>query len=269
MKRESKMTLLSIVGLLIVAVGLWGYQTFVVPKQEAEHYTNVYVANKDIPTNAKITEEMLTTVKVKEDSIVPGAITNSSEAVGKRVTGGILEGELVHTKRLSEKAEDEGELFIRVEPDYEIDISDGDHVRVFTLDTNGEMRTLFERKEVYGTHRVAKLLEGQAASGFYLLMTEQEVENYYAAKTNGLVVLSRIDVVATDEDVSNGTGEPIVFENDGAESSENVESSNRYTVQEGQTLEDIAFDIETSPEVLTELNDGLVEVNEGDVIVIP
>lgn len=270
MKRESKTTILTILGLVLLSVGLWSYQTFVVPKQEAELYTSVYVASADIPTDAVIKEEMLGTVRVNEDSIVPGAITNSNEIVGKRAIAGILEGELIQENRLSDLLIDQGDLFVRVEPDFHVDIYDGDHVRVFVQEPSGSLELLFERKEVYSVQRVTNLLDGESAAGFYLLLDEQEVENYYQAKQNGAVILTRIKPEATDEDVAASTGEPIVFEsNDTDEGPVNVESNNRYTVQQGQTIEDVAADIDSDVNTIRGLNDGIEDVNAGDILVIP
>lgn len=269
MRRDSKITILSIVGLLLVALGLWGYQTFLVPAQEAEKYTNVYVASQDIPTNAMVTEAMLEAVKVNEDSIVPGSIRNTTDAVGKRTIAGILQGELIHENRLSEEVADEGDLFVQIEPDYQIDISDGDHIRIFALESDGTMNVLFERKEVYASSRIANLLEGQPSTGFYVLLDEQELKSYYSAKLNTSIVLSRIKPELTNEDIANATGEAIVFEKNESEEAADAESNNRYTVQEGQTLADVANDVNTSTEALSVLNDGMTEVKAGDVIVIP
>lgn len=270
MKRESKMTILSIVGLLMVALGLWSYQTFLVPAQEAEKYVDVYIASQDIPTNAVITNKMLQSVKVNEDSVLDGSIRDANQAIGTRTVGGILKGELIHTSRLTDDIYNEGDLFVQIEPDYLVDISDGDHVRVYALESNGNLSVLFERKEVYASTRFANLLDGTATTGFYVLLTEQEVKSYYSAKLNTSIILGRIKTVATNDDISNSTGEPIVFEqSEATQENGEVESNNRYTVQPGQTLEDVANDVNTSVETLSVLNDGITEVEAGDIIVIP
>lgn len=267
MRRESKITILSILGLLAVSIGLWSYQTFLLPKQAAEQYRVMYVASKDIPTDATITADMLKPVSVANDSLIEGAVTSIDDAVGQRLTGGLKDGELLFKQRLSKDIEEEGQFFVRVEPDYAIDLEDGEHVSVLVQD-NLDIQTLFARKQVYATNRIVNLLEGQSTQGFYLLLTEQELENYYHSKNKGLIILSKIDTVATDEDIANGTGDPIVL-NDKGNSSEKEQSNRRYTVKENQTMEDIAYELEVSVETLSELNDGKTEVKSGDIIAIP
>lgn len=268
MKRESKLTIGSIAGLMTLSVGLWGYQMFILPQQEAENYKVVYVAGQDIPTDATIDANMLEPVRVREDSIVPGSVTSIDAAVGSRLTGGLSTGELLFEQRLSDDITEEGQLFVRVEPDYPVDLTDGEHVRVLAQ-RNGEITELFTRKQVYATNRITNLLDGQNASGFYLLLTEQELENYYHAKFAGNVILSKIDTVATDADISASTGEAINLIPEEESNEETHVSNNRYTVQADQTLEDIAYELEVPVSTLRDLNDGIDSVDEGDVIVIP
>lgn len=271
MKRESKITIVSIAGLLAVSLGLWGHQTFVVPQQEAEKYEVVYVASQDIPTNTTLEADMVSPVRVPQNATLPGAITSIDDATGQRVTGGILSGELVFEQRLSEDAWEEGQFFVRAEPDFPIDLEDGEHIRVL-VQKDGDITELFTRKQVYATNRITNLLEGQSASGFYVLLTEQELINYYHAKHAGQIIMTKINTVATEDDIESGSGEPIILTDD-SDDSEYVEdvqaSNNRYTVQSDQTLEDIAYELQVSPDVLSELNDGIDSVDEGDVIVIP
>lgn len=268
MKRESKITIGSIAGLMTVSVGLWGYQMFILPQQEAENYQVVYVASQDIPTDATIDANMLEPMRVRDDSIVPGAVTSVDAAVGARLTGGLRAGEMLFEQRLSEDVLEEGQLFVRVEPDYPVDLTDGEHVRVL-VQREGEITELFSRKQVYATNRITNLLDGQSAAGFYLLLTEQELENYYHAKFAGNIILSKIDTVATDDDISASTGEAINLIPEGENGEETHASNNRYTVQADQSLEDIAYELEVPVSVLSELNDGIESVDEGDVIVIP
>lgn len=212
---------------------------------------------------------MLDGVKVNQDSIVEGAITDKDDAVGKRITGGILTGEMLFSQRLSEDMKERGELFIRVESDYPIDLKDGEHVRVFAQGDVG-ITELFNRKEIYSTQRVINFVDGEAVAGFYLLLSEDELESYYLAKSSGMIILAKIDTVAKSTDKASGTRNPIVIDTSKSDTESTVEpSNNRYTVEEGQTLSEIATELETTPEALTTLNDGQTEVKAGDILIIP
>ena len=57
-------------------------------------------AAQNIAANTAITEEMLTLTDVSTDSVLPGAVTKISDAVGKTVNAELYQGEQVISKKL-------------------------------------------------------------------------------------------------------------------------------------------------------------------------
>lgn len=285
MNANTKKSTYIIGALFTTAVGLFGYQNFYMPAQEQQNTSVIYVAATDIPTDTVLSAEMLKPVTVSEKSVLPGSITNVNEAVNKRLTGGILEGEMLFAQRISSELEEEGSFFVKVEPDYPVDLQDGDHVLVAGQNDSGDLFELFSRKQVYSSSRVVNLVEGQAATGFYLLLTEEEMNDYYSAKVNDLVVMTKIDTVATNKDLENEANkiapkevelpkkETSTEETKKEEPKKNGtagEPSNlKYQVQEGETLESIAHELEVPVEELSAVNNGVDSINKGDMINIP
>lgn len=285
MNANSKKSAYIIGGLFTTALGLFGYQNYYMPAQEEQNTAVVYIAATDIPTDTVLSAEMLKPVTVNEKSVLPGSITNVNEVVNKRLTGGILEGEMLFAQRISPELTEQGSFYVKVEPDYPVDLQDGDHVLVAAQDDKGELNDLFGRKQVYASSRVVNIVEGQAATGFYLLLTEEEMNDYYSSKVNDLVVMTKIDTVATDKDIENETNnvEPKAVELPKEETNTDEtkkeaaktngtagETSNlKYQVQKGETLESIAHELEVSAEELSAVNNGVDKVEAGDMINIP
>jgi pilus assembly protein CpaB len=62
--------------------------------------TQIVTAAQNIAANTVITEEMLTLSDVSSDSVLPGAVTKISDAVGKTVNAELYQGEQVISEKL-------------------------------------------------------------------------------------------------------------------------------------------------------------------------
>lgn len=257
--------LLACIGIIL---GLLGYEFLYLPRVQTSDMTTVFVASEDIPTSGELNEENVSAVQIPSEGVLPGMATSPDEIIGNHVVAGLNAGEAIFTQRMTSSVE-EGELYVRVEPDYQINLSEGDQVRVI-FQQGTDFQVLFERKTVHSADSVVgSVVQGQA-SGFYFLMTEDEVENYYTAKENGRVIFTQIDNLATNEDISSGEGTTELELNENVEeSSEDEVNLLRYTVEDGETVESISEDLNVDIETIQDLNADLSEIEAGDILVVP
>lgn len=275
MNRNQKNNILMIVGFLFLAMGLFAYQNFVMPAQKQAQRAIVYVANQDLADNTVIDQankEQFKAVQVSEESVVPGSVTNIKQVHGKVIEGGLLEGELLTGKRLVDESSEDGELYAKIEPDFPVDIRDGENVAVFVrhyddADRKERVDVIFEQKQVHSSSRVTSIIEGESSQGYYLRLTEEELKDYYLAKNKGAIIVAKIapnagditDVLQTIEQAEEEAAVESTVEVDGAS----------YEVGEGETYESIAHDNEVSVADLKEANPELNQVRPGTKIVIP
>lgn len=293
MNRNQKSNIYLIVGFLILSIGLFSYQNFFMPAQEKLERVTIYVAGEDISHNSPIdlsNREQIKAIDVDKDSVIPGSVTDIASLNGQFVKGGLLAGELITHSRISPNDTDEGSLYIKVEPDFSIDIRDGENVRAFIQGTNeasGQIQVveLFHEKKVYSGEKITKLFDGEAVQGYYIKVTDDELKDYYKGKYKGEFILAKIasdskDVTDLDikstgnlDDLKTIEKEDEVETEDNettsTESNENNEDSVFYEVKEDDTFESIAHRLEISVDELKELNSSYDELNAGDVINIP
>lgn len=284
MNKAQKNNIYLIVGLLVLAIGLFAYQNFFMPAQLQAKRAVIYVAGTHLADETVIDtskSDQFKAIQVSEDSVVPGSVTNLESVNGKVIEGGLLEGELLSTSRLADPTDDKGDLYVKIEPDFPVDIRDGENIAVFVNGQNeesGESQVveLFSKKQVHASSRVTNIIEGESSQGYYLRMNDKELVDYYLAKGKGAIIVAKIVPMAGDiaeelgatgtlDDLAPKTEEKI------EESSKEtvVEQDGRYEVGEGETFETIAHDLEISVSALKDENPQLNELRAGDKITIP
>ena len=294
MNRNQQKSLFTLLVLLGTSVVLFFVQNVFLPQQQASEVTTVYVAAENIPSDTLISADMFTTVSVPTDSVVEGSVLNVAEVEGQRLQGGLLQGEMLFAQRLSAETAAEGDLYIKVEPDYPVDLEDGEFVRIsvqYTEETGIQIDTLFDKKQVFSSTRVLNLVEGSETTGYYLLVDKDEMEAYYTAKSTGLIIMNKYDTLSASEVIpaqnsSNPEEDAVTAETESETASANKnakpaatdepeaattneEMTLNYAVKEGDTFESIAFDLEVEVSELKALNPGTTEVTKGQLINIP
>jgi len=293
MNRNQKSNIYLIVGFLILSIGLFSYQNFFMPAQEKLEKVTIYVAGEDISHNSPIdvsNGNQIKAIDVDKDSVVPGSVTDINALDGQFVKGGLLAGELITHSRISPIDTDEGNLYVKVEPDYPIDIRDGENVRAFIQgvnDVSGQTQVveLFHEKKVYSSEKVTKLFDGESVQGYYIKLTDEELKDYYKGKEKGLFILAKItpdskDVTDLDIQSTGNLDDLKTIEKEdevetegnettSTESNENNEDLVVYEVKEDDTFESIAHRLEISVDELKKLNSSYDELNAGDTINIP
>lgn len=205
---KKKNNILLVVLLIVVAGGMFAYQNFIMPAQLIAQKTVVFVAKKDIPADTQLKQDMFSAVEVTTDSVISGSIQDMADLEGKRLIGGVLKGEPIMAQRVSDLIDEEGTYYVKVEPDYPVDLREGEVVAVMQK-TENTVETLFKRKNVYSSSQVTSILEGESVAGFYLLLTQEELEKYYLAKDNGGVIMTKIEVTTMSEKQANEATQPI------------------------------------------------------------
>lgn len=292
MNRQQKNNIYWIVGFLILSIGLFAYQNFLMPAQQMARQAVIYVATQDLSDDTIIKAEeggQFQALEVAEDSVIPGSVTDLKAVDGQSIEGGLLKGELLTTNRLVEDERERGNLFVKVEPDYPVDIRDGENVHVFVQGNFGtgnvEVKSLFQQKKVYSSSRVTNLLEGESSQGYYLRMSEEELKDYYLSKSRGAIILAKISPTAKDvtksmvltnkplEDLVEKTVDAIEETEDAEEEIEEVDEPDmpavRYEAQEGDTYETVAHALELSVEELKAANPAIDTLRTGDFITLP
>lgn len=197
---KKKSNLLLVVLLIAVAGGMFAYQNFIMPAQQIAQKTVVFVAKKDIPADTQLKQDMFSAVEVTTDSVISGSIQDMADLEGKRLIGGVLKGEPIMAQRVSDLVDEEGTYYVKVEPDYPVDLREGEVVAVMQK-TENTVDTLFKRKNVYSSSQVTSILEGESVAGFYLLLTQEELEKYYLAKDNGGVIMTKIEMTTMSDNL--------------------------------------------------------------------
>lgn len=94
-----KIKILALISAIITGLLLFLFLNSIGNQAEMQK-TSILVAAADIPANTPITAEMLTTAQLPSDSIVPGALSDSSAVVGKVSQEQIYTGEQILGKKL-------------------------------------------------------------------------------------------------------------------------------------------------------------------------
>ena len=101
----NKLKLVALFAAILVGLGIYLFLAEAKKPQETPH-TTVVVAAVDIPENTRITEEMLTTKSISDDSLLDNYIVDPQTVVGKVMTSDVFAGEQIVTNRLVAPGED-------------------------------------------------------------------------------------------------------------------------------------------------------------------
>lgn len=278
-------------GLTVATVAMFSYQNIYVPNVVLDKEKLVYVARDDIQAYTKVTPSMFQAVPVAERSVISGSVTDINSVDGKQLSGSLKAGELLFDTRLTTDEIPEGELLTEVKIESKLPLKDNDNIRIYVKSKDkGNLFTveeLFKSKKVYTKNTVFGIAEdgSQQSSNsgmeFFLKLTQQEVLKYEEAVSTGTIVAVK---VLEDEEVSknvtSATDTNVDIDSDieadtklvsDKQPIEDEESRGtvEYTVKDGETMKDIAEKFVTSENEISEMNDGISEVEAGDKVLVP
>lgn len=275
----------TLTGLLVLTVGLFGYQNIYVPNFVLEKEAIVYVANSDIPAYTELDHTMFQGVSISERSVVPGSVTDINAVAGQKLSGTLKKGELLSTARLTNEGVPEGELLTEVKIESNLPLKDNDNIRIYVkYQDEGNMFTveeLFASKKVFTKNSVFGVVEEQAGQSqgdgmqFYLKLDQDEVLKYEEAISTGQIIA--VKILEDKEVETDGQGTAVAADSSQTKlvsdkqpvDREDTRGAEQYTVKEGETLADIAETFFTTEAKIRELNDGLTKVEAGDKIIVP
>jgi hypothetical protein len=278
-------------GLSVATVAMFSYQNIYVPNVVLDKEELVYVARDDIPAYTKVTASMFQAVPQAERSVISGSVTDINSVEGKQLSGSLKAGEQLFETRLTTDEVPEGELLTEVKIESKLPLKDNDNIRIYVKSKDkGNLFTveeLFKSKKVYTKNTVFGIAEdgSQQSSNsgmeFFLKLTQQEVLKYEEAVSTGQIVAVK---VLEDEEVSknvtSATDTNVEVDGDieadtklvsDKQPIEDEESRGtvEYTVKDGETMTDIAEKFVTSENEISEMNDGISEVEAGDKVLVP
>lgn len=298
--RKYKTSIITIVGLTVVAGGMFGYQNFYYSKQEAKSQITIYVAKTDIQAKTKVSTDLFSAKLIPMSGVLDSYITQATlkSVIGKELKGGLLTGEPLTKVRVNSKDSNLAEnLILKLEPDFVGDIKADDNIRVYVMLTdknNGEtvMKSLFENKKIIQQQTstegslvsIGSVPTDDNKSPLLIKATDAELQAYYKAKLTGKIVISKITDVDTGKisstDSAKTTSDPLVSDYD--EKSEEAKNSYRandnkdnsiavavYTVRAEDTMDTLCKKFKTSSDAIAKLNDNKTVFNAGDKITVP
>jgi hypothetical protein len=278
-------------GLSVATVAMFSYQNIYVPNVVLDKEELVYVARDDIPAYTKVTASMFQAVPQAERSVISGSVTDINSVEGKQLSGSLKAGEQLFETRLTTDTIPEGELLTEVKIESKLPLKDNDNIRIYVKSKDkGNLFTveeLFKSKKVYTKNTVFGIAEdgtqqsSNSGMEFFLKLTQQEVLKYEEAVSTGQIVAVK---VLEDEEVSknvtSATDTNVEVDSDieadtklvsDKQPIEDEESRGtvEYTVKDGETMTDIAEKFVTSENEISEMNDGISEVEAGDKVLVP
>lgn len=286
--KKYKTTMGTIVGLLVIAGGLFGYENIIKVKHEEANKVTIYVAKKDIQAHTKVTADMFKPLEIDNTSVLAGYVIDLNSVIGKELKGGLLQGEPLIAQRLQDAGTtNNGGLVLKVRPDSVGDILPNDNVKIYVQLQNSDtgeitIKELFANKKVIGQEMAESALlstnQEQATDSFNIYATEDEVKDYYVAKKSGTIIAVKINELDTTKIVSDKSMKNNKFNANSEEvknSTKETDAGNEgqaimtYTVNEGDTLDSLALKFKTKIDTITALNSGKTEFEVGEMIQVP
>lgn len=202
LSRVSKMLIISTLIMVGLTLGLFAYENMYMPAQSESGQTTVFVLSKTVERGETLSESMFVPTPISNNSVQPSMALDPTEFIGKVAETELLAGDILTSARVSKDDVEDGSMFVRIEPDYGIQLEDGAYVRVYHK-VGSEFELLFDRKRVYSVSHLRSLVNegadttGEPTEEFNLLLTEPELEAYYTAKDNGAIIISRLHPLAS------------------------------------------------------------------------
>lgn len=177
--------------------GMFYVQTVQIPEKIEKNKQMVLVATEDILPNTTISTDDLGWKKIDSAMIDENYTLKQEEAIGKKVTEKIYEGEFINKKRLVSSEDDSSKkstYLIDIVPDYSSDIQQGDLIKVYLLKKNKDA-TEVEHLLVLGQKEVVVSREESSMSKnekyITVEVTDEEALKYYQAREQGVVIALR------------------------------------------------------------------------------
>lgn len=185
MNKMQQNLMLAWTGALFVATGgLFYYDQVVLTEKAKEDVTSVFIAKQNLSEGTVIKEDMFVKLNIRKDTLLPTYVTKLDDVIGKELTGGLVQSEALTITRISEDfVENEGEFHLRIIPDVATNLEKDDRVVVYTRKTDKTrgtvMDVLFDKKTI----------QSNEDNVYYVMATEEEVKDYYKAKTDSAIIL--------------------------------------------------------------------------------
>lgn len=270
-------------GLSVATIGLFSYQNIYVPNVVLDKEVLVYVARADIPAYTEVTSAMFQAVPVAERSVVSGSVTDIGSIEGQQLSGSLKAGEMLFQTRLTTDGIPEGELLTEVKIESKLPLKDNDNIRIYVKSTGKAnvftIEELFTSKKVYTKTTVFGLTEDgtqQSSSDgmeFFLKLNQQEVLKYEEAVSTGEIVAVKVledkEVMKSAVFATKNNNQTKLVSEKQLIATEVERGTIEYTVKEGETMEDVAEKFVTTENQISEMNEGIGSVQEGDKILVP
>ena len=296
--KKYKRTVGIVVGLTLLAGGLFVYDNIYITAKQREDLVPVYLAKTDIPAYTTVTENMFSVVGINKDSLLPSYVIDISQVIGNETVGTILKDEPLTKQRVGTTGGmgEQGEFLLKIEPDFVSDISKNDFIKVYVQlvdqrTNETAIKVLFDEKKVRkvsSPDNVAietELQTGVKIGSVYVNVNEQELQDYYNAKQTGYIIVAKYDSVdvgkvqATQEIVEKTEKEVGKYETNSQEALNSQrplkEETNEgsavmsYVVQEGEDIETLSIKFKTSVDELSIMNEQKMEFVVGETITVP
>lgn len=262
-------------GLTVLSVGLFGYQNIVLTNQNKESI--IYVAKTDINANTKLTKDMFTAVSIPEKGILPEYVLNLSQIEGMTLKGGLFKSEPITTGRIADGNAEAPPLELKLDSDVSVPLTDNDYINVYVIltskDNKVEVKKLFNSKQIHKTINQSSNGNTDEQSVISVRVTENEIKDYYDAKTRGQIIVVRNNNIDGKEEVTNEA-----YDSQSQEAKNAIKPTDKKDgeisvvttkVEEGDTIESLSLKYKTDSDTISKLNNGKVEFNVGDDIVLP
>lgn len=277
---------LMLIGFATISVGMFAYSNIYLPNFADKEKVSVYVAKQDIPANVDLEPGMFKEVKVSEDSLIPGSVTDLKQIEGRQLKGFLESGELLSTTRFSDTNESDGPLIAELLIPTTIPLQHNDTIRVYVqYKENGKIivEELFHEKKVIAKDRinadssiVQKIDEATSTAVsssnegnvVYVRLTDQEAMDYQEAVNTGTLYAVKVTHEEDESTLSSGV-QVSKYDAKKEEETEKGGTTALYEVQKGDTVSTIAKKFTTTEERIIALNDGRTDFKVGEKIKVP
>lgn len=185
---------LNVAALILVAGGMFVGQ-FILDSQESpeakEKQAVQYIAVRNLPDGTLLQKEDFKKVKIPAKAMMENQPQDISKVQGKELKGNLFEGEILTKTRYGAK-EKEGDMHVNLTEEMTRGIVKGDFIRIAIQkeENPSVLDVTFKRKQVYENSPEADTTM-DANSRFYIKLTEDEAEKYYAAISSGTAIVNK------------------------------------------------------------------------------
>lgn len=208
MKIKEKIVLFLIFLLFCASVFMFYYQNFYKPSLVEQNKVDILIAREDIGKNTELNEENVGWIRVDQGAVTVNNITKVEDAIGKKSSEKIFEGEFLNRNRIQSEDEEEyvfDTYTIDIAPDYATDLQNGDLIKVYvqtiekTEDRQEEIKNflVFDKKEIVEINKNEQTGE---VINIKIRTTDKDSLSYYNAKAMGTVIALKYEADMNNSD---------------------------------------------------------------------